>query len=168
MSAITENGKNGHSSPKTHPRAKLPITDSPKVWVSGFPSVDRNAKLVSAIMENGKHGRSSLKTHPRAKLPITNPPYESVPEQRFSFYPTSHLCVVLHFLIFSHCYNNFSRSLFVQKHLNTLGDCYDCLTIPFGKSHGLLFIKKNCLSVLPRPFPCSLLDTKPDILQNFD
>ena len=27
-------------------------------------------------------------------------PHESVLEQRFSFYPTSHLCVVLHFLIF--------------------------------------------------------------------
>ena len=120
-SAITENGKNGHSSPKTHPRVKLPITDPPKVWVfgfqvstemqnwcqslqkmgkmavtpqkcilewnfqvpslglppakvwvSGFPSVDGNAKLVSAIMENGKNGCSSPKMHPRVKLPITD------------------------------------------------------------------------------------------------
>ena len=54
VSAITENGKNGRSSPKTRPRAKLPITDPPKVWVSGFLSVDGNAKLVSAITENGK------------------------------------------------------------------------------------------------------------------
>ena len=54
VSAITENGKNGHSSPKTCPRAKLLITDPPKVWVSGFLSVDGNAKLVSAITENGK------------------------------------------------------------------------------------------------------------------
>ena len=30
-------------------------------------------------------------------------PHESVLEQRFSFYPTSHLCVVLHFLIFLVC-----------------------------------------------------------------
>ena len=29
VSAIMENGKNGRSSPKTHPRAKLPITDPP-------------------------------------------------------------------------------------------------------------------------------------------
>ena len=29
VSAIMENGKNGHSSPKMHPRAKLPITDPP-------------------------------------------------------------------------------------------------------------------------------------------
>ena len=46
----------------------------PKVWVSGFLSVDGNAKLVSAIMENGKNGHSSPKTRPRAKLPITDPP----------------------------------------------------------------------------------------------
>ena len=36
------------------PRAKLPIIDPPKVWVSGFLSVDGNAKLVSAITENGE------------------------------------------------------------------------------------------------------------------
>ena len=59
---------------KMHPRAKLPITDPPKVWVYGFLSVDGNAKLVSAITENGKNGRSFPKTHPGAKLPITNPP----------------------------------------------------------------------------------------------
>ena len=98
-------GKNGDSSPKMYPRAKLPITDPPKVWVCGFPRVDRNGKLVLAIMENGKNGRRSPKMCPRAKLLITDPPKvwspnESVPEQRFSCYPTSHLCVVLHFLIF--------------------------------------------------------------------
>ena len=74
MSAITENGKNGRSILKTRPRVKLPITDPPKVWVSGFLSVDGNAKLVSAITENGENGRSTPKTHPRAKLPITDPP----------------------------------------------------------------------------------------------
>ena len=46
---------------KTHSRAKLPITDPRKVWVSGFLSVDGNAKLVSAITENGKNGRSTPK-----------------------------------------------------------------------------------------------------------
>ena len=56
------------------PRAKLPITDPPKVWVSGFLSVDGNAKLVSAITENGKNGCSSPKMCPRAKLPITEWP----------------------------------------------------------------------------------------------
>ena len=59
--AITENGKNGRSTPKTRPRAKLPITDPPQVWVSRFLSVDGNAKLVSAITENGKNGRAPQK-----------------------------------------------------------------------------------------------------------
>ena len=45
-----------------------------KVWVSGFPYVDGNAKLVSAITENGENDRSSPKMCPRAKLPITDPP----------------------------------------------------------------------------------------------
>ena len=48
-------GKNGCSAPqKTRPRATLPITGPPKVWVSGFVGVDGNTKLVSAITENGK------------------------------------------------------------------------------------------------------------------
>ena len=64
LSAITENGKNGRSTPKTRPRAKLPIIDPPKVWVSGFLSADENAKLLLAITENGKNGRSALKTRP--------------------------------------------------------------------------------------------------------
>ena len=148
MPAITENRKNGRSSPKMHPRAKLLITDPPKVWVSNFLSVDRNAKLVSAITENGENGHSSPKMHPRAKLPITDTPkvwvssfpsvnrngklvlaitengknfqlptplkfgspHESVLEQRFSFYATSHLCVVLHFLIFT-CSKQFAEML---------------------------------------------------------
>ena len=50
----------------------------PKVWVSGFLSVDGNAKLVSAITENGKNGRSSLKMRPRVKLPIIDPPKDWV------------------------------------------------------------------------------------------
>ena len=32
-----------------NPRAELPITDPPKVWVSGFQSVNGNGKLVLAI-----------------------------------------------------------------------------------------------------------------------
>ena len=67
-----ENGKNGRSTLKMRPRAKLPITDPPKVWVSGFLSVNGIAKLVLAITENGKNGRSTLKMHPRVKLPITD------------------------------------------------------------------------------------------------
>ena len=69
-----ENWKNDCSSPKTCSRAKLPITDPPKVWVSGFMSVDGNEKVVSAIMKNGKNSSRSPKTHPRAKLPNYQPP----------------------------------------------------------------------------------------------
>ena len=53
-------GKNGRSTLKTCPRVKLPITDPPKVWVSGFLSVDGNAKLVLAITENGKMGKMAV------------------------------------------------------------------------------------------------------------
>ena len=58
---------------KIHPRAKLKITDAPKVWVSDFPSVNGNGKLESAIMRNQKNGYSFHKMHPRAKLPNTDP-----------------------------------------------------------------------------------------------
>ena len=67
VSAIMKNEKNGSNSSKMHPRAKLPITDPPKLWVSGFLSVDGNGKLVSAIMKNQKNGSNSPKMHPRAK-----------------------------------------------------------------------------------------------------
>ena len=52
---------------KMPPRAKLPITDPPKVWVCSSPSVDGNGKLVSAIMKNQKNDSNSQKMHPRAK-----------------------------------------------------------------------------------------------------
>ena len=42
--AIAPQNMSSHSSPKMHPRAKLPITNPPKVWVFGFP--------VSMEMEN--------------------------------------------------------------------------------------------------------------------
>ena len=69
-----KNQKNGSNSPKMSPRAKLPITDPPKVSVYGFTCVDGNAKLVSALMENQKNGSNSPKMCHRAKLPITEPP----------------------------------------------------------------------------------------------
>ena len=75
VSAITENGKNGHSAPKTHPRVKLPITDPPKVWVSGFLSVDGNRKIgVSHYGKWEKWPVAPQKCCPRAKLPITDSP----------------------------------------------------------------------------------------------
>ena len=68
-----KNQKNGSNAPKMHPRAKLPITDPPKVWVCGSPYVGGNEKLVSAIMKNQKNGSNAPKMHPRVKLPITEP-----------------------------------------------------------------------------------------------
>ena len=69
-----ENGKKGRSSPKMHPRAKLPITDPLTVWVSGFLSVNRNGKLVSAIMENGKNDCSSPKRILEQNSQLPTPP----------------------------------------------------------------------------------------------
>ena len=66
-------GKNGHSSPKTRPREKLPFTEPPKGWVFGFPSVDGNAKLVSAIKENGKNGHSSRKSFLERNFQLLTP-----------------------------------------------------------------------------------------------
>ena len=59
-----KNQKNGSSSPKMHTRAKLPITNPPKIWVSGLPSINRNGKLVLTFIKNQKNGSSSLKTRP--------------------------------------------------------------------------------------------------------
>ena len=68
-----KNQKSTSNSPKMPPRAKVTITDPPKVWVSGFSSVDRNGKLVSEIMQNEKYGCNSPKMCPRAKVPIIDP-----------------------------------------------------------------------------------------------
>ena len=74
MSTITENGKNGRSSPKIHPRAKLPITDPPKVWVSGFPSVDGNGKLVLALQKMGKMAVAPQKHVLEQNFQLPTPP----------------------------------------------------------------------------------------------
>ena len=77
---------------KMWPGAKLPITDPPNVWVSGFPSVDGNIKLVSAIMENGKNGRSSPKHVLEQNFQLPTPlkfisPHESVPRAKVFILP---------------------------------------------------------------------------------
>ena len=66
--------KNGSNSAKTHHTAKFPITEPPKVWVSGPPCINRNGKFVSAIVKKWKNGSNSAKTHHTAKFPITDPP----------------------------------------------------------------------------------------------
>ena len=44
-----------------------------KVWVSGFPSVDRNGISVLATMKNLKNGCHSIKMHRTEKFQITDP-----------------------------------------------------------------------------------------------
>ena len=39
---MKKNGKNGSHFVENHYTAKFPITDTPKIWVSTFPSVDGN------------------------------------------------------------------------------------------------------------------------------
>ena len=68
-----KNQKNGSNSPKMHPRAKVPITDPPEVWVSSFQNIDRNGKLVLAIMKSQKNGSNSPKMHPRANSQLPTP-----------------------------------------------------------------------------------------------
>ena len=62
------------------------------------PSVDGNRKFASAIMKNGKMALNKCLSAER--LLLLNIEIET----RFSVDPTSHLCVVLHFLIFVYSY----------------------------------------------------------------
>ena len=69
----------------------------PKVWVSGFPSVDGNGISVLAIMKTLKNGHHFVNVNHMEKLQITDPS----PKFWSLVYPMCHPCVVLHFLIFS-------------------------------------------------------------------
>ena len=70
----------------------------PKVLVSGFLSVDINKISVSVIMKKIKNGHHFININHMEKFQITNP--RSPTKFRSPVYPTSHPCVVLHFLIF--------------------------------------------------------------------
>ena len=52
--AIMKKLKNGCHFVNIDRMEKFQITDPPKVWVSGFPSVDGNGISLSAIMKNCK------------------------------------------------------------------------------------------------------------------
>ena len=53
---------------------KFQITDPPKVWVSSFPSVNRNKVSVSSIMEKLRNGCHFINIDHMEKFQITNPP----------------------------------------------------------------------------------------------
>ena len=53
---------------------KFQITDPPKVWVSSFPSVDRNGISLLAIMKKMKNGCHFVNIYHTEKFQITDPP----------------------------------------------------------------------------------------------
>ena len=53
---------------------KFPITNPPKVWVSGFPSVDRNRLSALAIMKKLKNGYHFFNIDHMENFPINDPP----------------------------------------------------------------------------------------------
>ena len=52
---------------------KFQITDPPKVWVSGFLSVNGNGISVSAIMKKLKNGQPFVNINRKEKFQITGP-----------------------------------------------------------------------------------------------
>ena len=53
---------------------KFQITDPPKVWVSGFLSVNRNRISASTIMKKLKNGSHFVNIDHTEKFQITDPP----------------------------------------------------------------------------------------------
>ena len=53
---------------------KFLITDTPKVWVSSFLSVDGNGILASTIMKKSKNGCHFVNMHCTEKFQFTTPP----------------------------------------------------------------------------------------------
>ena len=93
--------KNGSHFVNINRTEKFQITDPPKVWVSSFPGVDRNGISASAVMKKLKNGSHFVNIDHTEKFQITDPPkvWVSGFPGVDGVYPTSHLCVVLHFLI---------------------------------------------------------------------
>ena len=116
--------KNGPHFININHTKKIQITKPPKVWVSGFLSVDRNGISVSAIMKKLKNGSHFMEMEYHQKtgdgdayflfselsigsfFPNTHPKFHFNIyawlhlKHLCVFYLMSHLCVVLHFLIF--------------------------------------------------------------------
>ena len=74
MLAIMKKFKNGCHFVNINPMEKFQITDPlPKVWVSSFPSVNRNGISVSAIMKKLKIGCHFININCMEKFQITDP-----------------------------------------------------------------------------------------------
>ena len=65
--------KNGHQFVNINCIEKFQITDPPKVWVTGFLSVDGNGISVSAIMNKLKNGQHFVNIDHKEKCQITGP-----------------------------------------------------------------------------------------------
>ena len=76
VSAIMNKLKNPCHFVNINRMKKFQITDPPppKVWVSGFLSVDRNGTSVSAIMKKLKNGCHFINIDRTEKCQITDPP----------------------------------------------------------------------------------------------
>ena len=70
---------------------KFPISDPPKVWVSGFLSVDGNRISVSAIMKKLENGCHFFNINHTENFPITDLP----PQSLGLWFPAAfqHLCM---------------------------------------------------------------------------
>ena len=96
VSAIMKKLKNGSHFVNINHMEKIQITNPPKVWVSSFLGVNRNGISVSAIMKKLKNGSHFVNINRMEKQL----------KHLCVVYPTSHLYVVLHFLIFSNVWLN--------------------------------------------------------------
>ena len=72
-SAIMKNHKIGFCMFPVGPRAKVPITNFPQVWVKGSIIVNRNLNFSLAIMKNYKIGVYTVPGGPRAKCQLLTP-----------------------------------------------------------------------------------------------
>ena len=66
--------KNGYHFINIDHTEKFQITDPPKVWVSGFPSVNGHGISASAIMKKLKNGYHFVNIDHTEKIQITDPP----------------------------------------------------------------------------------------------
>ena len=66
--------KNGYHFINIDHTEKFQVTDLPKVWVSGFPSVNGNGISASAIMKKFENGCHLVNIYCTEKFQIMDPP----------------------------------------------------------------------------------------------